>query len=887
MFKPRRGRIWMSWGITLCSFLPWGGVVQSPLILPVRAIRCPRISEPPRIDGRLDDIAWTQATKIASFSLVARPAQERSDHQTSAFVAYDDQFLYLAFLCEGLPDEPTEGRHPTWQPDHPDGILVGEHVEVFLDVQHDHATCFRFALGLDGERFDQRYLPPSTPPSPCPWDATWDGFWFARTTVAESSWVAEMAIAFSSFGLDEPVPGTTWGIGLRRSGPLEQGSAEEEVSRALRWTWLAESSVWPDVAASVSATLFRSPEPAAFGDLIFGDIDVFVTEMAIGDTQRPLQVGANSFRIGVKNSGPASRTLRLAVSSASSSGKTSTDWQTVTVRPAADTSISARFSVWESGANRLTIALLDSSSGQELYRGTYMVSVRPFVQFDLEPFYSRRTDPWLLRFWLRASPDVTRSSMLRVRFLREGLSLPLREKSFRDLERPPEMGFVFPLDSLQDLPGGTYLLDCSLVDGTGSTTARFIQRFTKIDPGIPDEFAVVPGPYSFAGQTEDGLQVLFPALPGRFAFWRKPSYPPWWDLDQIGWSYGYAREFREEQQDSTELDAPGFANSRLDVIEATEVRAVIRWRHTLSDRCRHDSRGWADEEYILYPDGIGVRSVRLWSDRPGYCELGDLAIVIPPGMHLDDTRPEDLWTVGFQGQSPDGSKLGQAPGSFAYSSGLVLGARLGDRPRPFLALAAGSHFLANVLPGTAVSGNCLLPSDQSRTQRPIWGSGKSHILSQGDASGARKLTLGRVIAEIDPNLQPNSWQFLIGVDTTRDGRLAKLAVKSWLEPPPVRCREGNLQFVGYDRAARAYVLRYTGGAAPGTQGASVVLEASKGRPLLGAVLVIRGWNSPCTDVEIDGTRQSGAVFRSGLTREGDCILYLRGLFDRRTRLRFR
>jgi hypothetical protein len=69
-----------------------------------------RLSEPPRIDGSLDDHAWKAAPQPLGEWITYNPAYgETLAQKTEVWVAYDDKYLYFAFRC--LDPEPDKVRH--------------------------------------------------------------------------------------------------------------------------------------------------------------------------------------------------------------------------------------------------------------------------------------------------------------------------------------------------------------------------------------------------------------------------------------------------------------------------------------------------------------------------------------------------------------------------------------------------------------------------------------------------------------------------------------------------------------------------------------------------------------------------------------------------------
>src|SRR5699024_1055784 len=80
-----------------------------------------RTSQPPAIDGKLDDAVWKQASPLAGFW-----ASNKTTHQasllTTAWMSYDDENLYIAIRndephMDQLKAEVTERDGPVWNDD--------------------------------------------------------------------------------------------------------------------------------------------------------------------------------------------------------------------------------------------------------------------------------------------------------------------------------------------------------------------------------------------------------------------------------------------------------------------------------------------------------------------------------------------------------------------------------------------------------------------------------------------------------------------------------------------------------------------------------------------------------------------------------------------------
>jgi hypothetical protein len=86
-------------------------LAQGPAAASARpTLRAVRVSEPPKIDGLLDDEAWSSTPIETSEWLSYNPLMgDRIPHSTKAWVTYDDNYFYFAFKC----DDPEPSRIKT------------------------------------------------------------------------------------------------------------------------------------------------------------------------------------------------------------------------------------------------------------------------------------------------------------------------------------------------------------------------------------------------------------------------------------------------------------------------------------------------------------------------------------------------------------------------------------------------------------------------------------------------------------------------------------------------------------------------------------------------------------------------------------------------------
>jgi hypothetical protein len=198
----------------LLAALPVPAAAQeSPAVEPAadakvgKELRAYRITgTPPRIDGRLDDEAWTFAATLEDLVQNEPDSMAPPTERTVVQVAFDDHAVYVAAYC--YMTDPSQivaalGRRDALPPS--DVIRIG------FDTRHDHTTAYVFHVNAAGVQLDDMFFD-DTRFSP-DYDAVWD----ARTAIAADGWIAELRIPFSQLRFSAP-PGQTltWGLQVRR-----------------------------------------------------------------------------------------------------------------------------------------------------------------------------------------------------------------------------------------------------------------------------------------------------------------------------------------------------------------------------------------------------------------------------------------------------------------------------------------------------------------------------------------------------------------------------------------------------------------------------------------------------------------------------------------------
>src|SRR3954469_22051047 len=163
------------------------------------------------IDGDLSDSAWASATKIDSFVEHARGDNVAPPVTTTAYVAYDERSLYVAFRCDD--PKPSAIRAPFVDRDQV--LNDQDFVQIVIDAQNDQRSAFIFKVNPRGVQADSVYNDANQLEDPAP-----DFSFEAASHITPTGWVAEMRIPMSSLRYADKDP-QDWGVILERNYPRD------------------------------------------------------------------------------------------------------------------------------------------------------------------------------------------------------------------------------------------------------------------------------------------------------------------------------------------------------------------------------------------------------------------------------------------------------------------------------------------------------------------------------------------------------------------------------------------------------------------------------------------------------------------------------------------
>ncbi len=169
-----------------------------------RSIMPTRIAEKLSIDGILDEAAWSRGISVSDFLQTDPDEGEPGTQITKVTVLYDDEALYIGFLC--LDSEPEQivrllSKRDDW--------TSTDKVQVEIDSYHDHLTAYFFEVNAAGVQRD------GFRSSDFNYDMSWNSVWEAEAEIGPYGWSAEFKIPFSCLRFND-ADEMTWGINFGR-----------------------------------------------------------------------------------------------------------------------------------------------------------------------------------------------------------------------------------------------------------------------------------------------------------------------------------------------------------------------------------------------------------------------------------------------------------------------------------------------------------------------------------------------------------------------------------------------------------------------------------------------------------------------------------------------
>jgi hypothetical protein len=381
--------------------------------------------------------------------------------------------------------------------------------------------------------------------------------------------------------------------------------------------------------------------------------------------------------------------------------------------------------------------------------------------------------------------------------------------------------------------------------------------------------------------------VRFDEAPYRFVFWRGTNYIPCWVTGNGKW---YSNEFNETWHDDHHGCAEPLSDkqcrySHVRIIENNDARVVIHWRYALSDVFNKiayfDENGgwgdWSDEYYTIYPDGVGVRKVTLWSSHPtAPHEFQESIVFNAPGTKPEDNIETKAVTIAnMKGETRtyswaderDHNKLEK------LENANIQVVNLKSRTKPFLIVPPthaqygvfDSEFLGELEPYGYRKELSIFPWWNHAPVAQIPSDGRWAVAP--DRASHTSLSGFHVWEDYELTCNSQTRIMLHGMTEKPAAGLIPLA-RSWLSAPKLKVLVSGVENQGYDPTQRAYVLSRSGRDGPGA--VEFEMQASPESPVVNPAFVIQRWGDKGATLKVNGKPVArGKEFRFGHVHQLD------------------
>jgi len=171
-------------GIILLSASALGSKTFEPVYKP--ALQVAKSISQIKVDGKLDEPAWKSAGKASNFVERYPGDMTQPEVETEAYITYDNENLYVAFVCH---DDPNAIRATMCQRDQFGG---DDAVALLLDTFGDATRAYEFFVNPYGIQKDRLWS------SVAGEDPGFDLIWHSAAEITPTGYQVEMAIPFSS-----------------------------------------------------------------------------------------------------------------------------------------------------------------------------------------------------------------------------------------------------------------------------------------------------------------------------------------------------------------------------------------------------------------------------------------------------------------------------------------------------------------------------------------------------------------------------------------------------------------------------------------------------------------------------------------------------------------
>jgi len=161
-----------------------------------------------KIDGDISDSGWRNAARTNDFTQYTPVDHVKPGVETEVFVTYDQQYLYLGFICY---DDPSSIRATLSDRD---GMFSDDFIGIILDTYGNASWSYEFYVNPLGVQGDLRWTSNGNE------DSRFDVVYESSGKITDNGWQAEIAIPFSTLRFPDK-PEQSWRATFWRSHPRD------------------------------------------------------------------------------------------------------------------------------------------------------------------------------------------------------------------------------------------------------------------------------------------------------------------------------------------------------------------------------------------------------------------------------------------------------------------------------------------------------------------------------------------------------------------------------------------------------------------------------------------------------------------------------------------
>ncbi len=171
--------------------------------LPLRETRIVKTTEPPVIDGVLDDAVWERAAKLTDFVRRIPYHGQPASGDMEVRLLRDDCYIYVGAFVKQNPATIRRNklRHRVL-------VYQDDTLEIAFDTFHDHRRGYDYLVNANGARHDTQV------DGMREFNNDWDEVWDVKTSIQHDGWCAELRIPVRWLRFQ---PGRdVWGVNVQR-----------------------------------------------------------------------------------------------------------------------------------------------------------------------------------------------------------------------------------------------------------------------------------------------------------------------------------------------------------------------------------------------------------------------------------------------------------------------------------------------------------------------------------------------------------------------------------------------------------------------------------------------------------------------------------------------